>query len=266
MIIIQFLIIILLIIITYINRVISKQYLLFNWHCDNYFNLKKNLTKKELRYVYNILNHSPIELLNKTMDGKRLSFISYCHEIINDNMISGKFAIGSILLPNLSYFYASDILKERNIIIPKYLWKKHYVFGGLGWDFNKDLFKIYFRCLDSKFIKNTDSLEIIESIKNKKKLNKILKDFYSKKYWKEGLLSFTYKNNKLYEKKIYLYPKYKNNYYQTFMLSNKRGIIIQKDNFDNNITNELTESYKKLNFELDTYSKYKNRLIMYFPK
>ena len=50
------------------------------------------------------------------------------------------------------------------------------------------------------------------------------------------------------------------------MLSNRRGIIIQKDNFDNKITNEITESYKKLNFELDTYSKYKNRLIMYFPK
>ena len=78
MIIIQIVILFLLLIITYINRVITKQYYLFNWHNKNFFNIKKYLTKNELRYVYNILNHSPIEMLNKTMDGKRLSFITYC--------------------------------------------------------------------------------------------------------------------------------------------------------------------------------------------
>ena len=265
MIIIQIVILVLLLVITYINRVITKQYYLFNWHNKNFFNIKKYLTKNELKYVYNILNHSPIEMLNKTMDGKRLSFITYSHELIDNNVKSGRFAIGSLLLPNLSYLYASDILKERNIIIPKYLLNKDYKFGGLGWDFKKHLFKIYFRCIDKKFIYNKDILEIINTIKDKNK-NKILKDFNSKKYWKEGLISFTYKKNILFEKKIYLYPKYKKNYYETYMLSNKRGIIIQKDNFDNKINNKVTKMYENINFKLDTYSSKKKSLVMYFPR
>jgi hypothetical protein len=274
MILLQLLIIIILFIITFINRVITKQYFLFNWYCEKYYNLKNELTNKELSYIYNILNLSPIELLNKTMDGKRLSFISYSHEMKDDNVTSGRFAIGSIMLPNLSYFYALDIFKERKIILPKYLFKKGYKFGGLGWDFNKDLFKVYFRCLNRKFIKNNDSLDIIQkiSLTQKQELNKILKDFNSKKYWREGLISFTFKNNMLYEKKLYLYPKYTYKY-QTYMLSDKRGIIVQEDVIDksNMIDNKVIQDYKNINFELDTYTKnkdIKNKeiLTMYFPK
>lgn len=269
MIFLQLILIIILFIITFINKVIKKQYFLFDWYCENYYNLKDKFTNNELNYIYNILNHSPIELLNKTMDGKRLSFISYSHEIKNDNIESGRFAIGSIMLPNLSFVYALDILKERKIILPKYLFTKNYKFGGLGWDFTKDSFKVYFRCLDSTFIKNKDSLDIIQkiSISKKSKLKKILKDFKSNKYWKEGLISFIYKNNVLYEKKIYLYPKYSYKHV-TYMLSDKRRIIIQKDilNKSKIINNKIIEEYKKIGFELDTYTNHKNKLTMYFPK
>tara|TARA_B100001123_G_scaffold378119_1_gene446017 strand:+ start:153 stop:962 length:810 start_codon:yes stop_codon:yes gene_type:complete len=269
MILFQVFIIIVLFIITFINRVIKKQYFLFNWYCKKYYNLEDKLTKKELKYIYNIFNLSPIELLNKTMDGKRLSFITYSHQLKDNDVISKRFAIGSIMLPNLSLFYALDIFKDRNITLPNYLFKKNYIFGGLGWDFNKDLFKVYFRCLNSNFIKNKDSLHIINEIKktNKKKINRILKDYKTKKYWKEGLISFTYKNNKLYEKKLYLYPKYS---YKniTYMLSDKRGIIIQEDiiNKNNSIQNDIIDDYKKINFELDTYTKDKDTITMYFPK
>jgi hypothetical protein len=294
MIFIQLMTIIILFIITFINRVIKKQYLLFEWYCEKYYNLKNKFTKNELKYVYHILNHSPIELLNKTMDGKRLSFISYSHELNNknnknnnnknknnnnknnNNVSSGRFAIGSIMMPDLSFMYALDILKERKIVLPKYLFTKDYKFGGLGWDYTKKSFKIYFRCLNSSFLRNNDSLDIVESIKtlsnsNKYKLKKIMKEYYSNKYWKEGLLSFVYIDNHLYEKKIYLYPKY--SYKKiTYMLSDKRGIILQKDiidkidNIDNKIYNTLIEEYKKIGFKLDTYTKNKNKLIMYFPR
>lgn len=287
MIFVQLILIIILFIITFINRVIKKQYFLFNWYCENYYNLKNNFTKNELKYVFNILNHSPLELLNKTMDGKRLSFISYSHELSNnddnddngnnDDIISGRFAIGSIMLPDLSLMYALDILKERKIILPKYLFSKEYKFGGLGWDYTKNSFKIYFRCLDSSFLRNDDSLDIVKNIRNLKKSNKyklrkILKDYHSNKYWKEGLLSFVYVNNNLYEKKLYLYPKYSYKYH-TYMLSDKRGIIIQNDiidkthNIDSKIyNNTLIEEYKRIGFELDTYTKNKHKLILYFPK
>jgi hypothetical protein len=272
MVLLKLLFIFILFIITFINRVINKQYFLFNWHCKKYDDFKKAFTLNELNYVYNILNYSPIELLNKTMDGKRLSFISYSHELKNNDITSGRFAIGSIMLPNLSFFYALNILKERDIIIPNYLLKKDYIFGGLGWDINKKIFKVYFRCLNRNFIKNKDSLAIIDKLlkadeKTKIRLTKILKDFRSNKYWKEGLVSFTYENNKLCEKKIYLYPKYSYKF-KTYMLSDKRGIIKQEDiiNSNNSIDNKIIQDYKSIKFELDTYTKIKNKVTMYFPK
>ena len=266
MIIIKLLIIQLLLLITFFNKVINKQYYLFNWYCKRYYNLKESLTKNEIKYIYNIFNLSPIELFNKTMDGKRLSFVTYSHELKDNNkLFSGKFAIGSIVFPHLSFHYALEILNERKIVLPRFLFNNNkYIFGGLGWDFHKKIFKIYFRAISSTFIKDKESVNIIKNIKDKR-INKILKDFNTNKYWKEGLISFSYKKNKLYEKKLYLYPKYsyKN---LTYMLSTKRGIIIQKDVFNKNINNSIIEDYNKINFELDTYSKTKNGIIMYFPK
>ena len=46
MILLQLLFIIILFGITFINRVINKQYFLFNWYCEKYHNLKKSFTKK----------------------------------------------------------------------------------------------------------------------------------------------------------------------------------------------------------------------------
>ena len=250
---------------TIINKVIKKQYFLFDWYCKNFYNIKKGLTKNELKYIYNIFNHSPIEILNKTMDGKRLSFISYSHKIKNNNVESDRFAIGSILLPNLSLMYAMDILKERNIILPEYLLlDKNIKFYGLGWEFKNKIFKIYFRIFGKKNIKKT---HLFQLIKNKK----IIKAFNTPKYWDECLISFSYKNNKLYENKIYLYPKYNSKINYTYMISDKRGIIKQYDYFeDNNSNNYLSQNiinkYKKIDMYLDTYSEYKDTKILYFPR
>jgi len=270
MITVQLIIIILLFLITFVNKIITKHYFLFNWYCKNYFNLKKRLTQNELKYIFNIFNHSPIELLNKTMDNKRLSFITYSHIISKNNKTniqSGRFSIGSILFPDLAFTYALDILKERSIILPKFLLTKKYKFGGLGWDFNKDYFKIYFRCLHRNFL-NTHK-DIIQNI-NDKRIERILKEYKTKKYWKEGILSFTYKNNKLIERKIYVYPKYMKNKYVTYMLSDKRGLIKQTDihkyEGKNLYEKELINSYEKINIKLDTISKDKDSTIFYFPK
>ena len=72
---------------------------------------------------------------------------------------------------------------------------------------------------------------------------------------------------KLYEKKIYLYPKYSYKFI-TYMLSDKRGIIEQKDilNQNNIIDNKIIQHYKSINFELDTYTKDNDKITMYFPK
>lgn len=261
-------IIIILIIITFFNKIISKHYFLFNWYCNAFFNFKEKLTKKELKYIYNVFNHSPIEILNKTMDGKRLSYMTFSHIINNTKVDSSRFCIGSIILPELSFHYALDILKERDIKLPKYLLTNSYKFGGLGWDFNKNYFKIYFRCLNKNFFyKHKD---IYDSIQNKL-MKQIKNDYKSNKYWKEGLISFTYKNNQLYEKKLYMYPKYSKKKSVTYMISNLRGIIkqvdiINQDNVNNEIGTKIIEEYKKINIKLDTISKVDNNQILYFPR
>jgi hypothetical protein len=265
MLIVNLLLLLIIIIITIVNKVIRKQYFLFNWYCENFYNIKQNVTKKELKYIYNTLNYSPIEILNKTMDGKRLSFISYSHKIKYNNIESDRFAIGSILLPDLSLMYSLDIFKERNIILPQYLLTdKNIKFYGLGWEFKNKIFKIYFRIFGKKNIKRNNLFKLL---KNKK----IKKDFNTEKYWDECLISFSYKNNKLYENKIYLYPKYNKKINYTYMISDKRGIIKQYDYFNNNtLNNKLGESiinkYKDIGIYLDTYSEYKDTKILYFPR
>lgn len=261
-------IIIILIIITFFNKIISKHYYLFNWYCDNFYDFKNVLSENELKYIYNIFNHSPIEVLNKTMDGKRLSYITFSHIIKDDIINSSRFSIGSIMLPNLSLNYALDILKDRNIILPKYLLSDDYKFGGLGWDLDNDYFKVYFRCLNKNFFYIHKNIYL--NCRNKKIFKKIQNEYKSNKYWKEGILSFTYKNNKLYEKKIYVYPKYNKKYLTTYMLSNIRGIIKQNDinnyNTNDKIEKKLIEKYNNRNFKLDTVSMSKEGKVFYFPK
>ena len=87
----------------------------------------------------------------------------------------------------------------------------------------------------------------------------------------EGLISFTYKNNQLYEKKLYMYPKYSKKKSVTYMISNLRGIIkqvdiINQDNVNNEIGTKIIEEYKKINIKLDTISKVDNNQILYFPR
>lgn len=276
----KILILIILYFFTIYNKMIIKQYKLFDFYNINYFNFKQYLTKKELSYIYFILNNSPIELFNKTMENKRLSYISYSHTINNNIIKSGRLSIGSVMMPDLAFTYALDIINERNIIIPKYLLSNDYKFGGLGWDFIQNRFKIYFRCINDRFMNLKDVKQIIEY--NKKIYNEddevniydIIDDYNDNKYWKEGIISFTYNNanNQEIEKKIYLYPKDKQKI--TYLISNIRGIIIQSDtnSYDdifktnNKEVKEIIDKYKNDKFYLDTYSKKDDNYILYFPK
>ena len=261
---IQIVIIIILFIITYSRNIIKKLHKLLDFYHDNYFPIKEYLSKKELDYINNIILYSPLDIWNMTMEGKRLSFISFSHEynIEEDEMTHGRFACGSILNYNMAFTDALDILKERNIVIPEYLVKRCR-FGGLGWDFNKNNFKIYFRFFNKKVLKN---------IYFTKKYSKEIKNL-GNKYWEEGIISLTYNQNKIIEEKVYLYPKYKDfkNNHETIMICSKRGIIKQIDIHDKNEHNyekidNLINQYKEDNIDLDTISKHKNKITIYFPK
>ena len=257
-------IIIILFIVTYSRNVINRLQKLFNLYNDKYYPIKEYLSEKELDYINFIMYNSPLDIWNFTMEGKRLSFISYSHEydIKEKRLISGRMACGSIYNSDIAMSYALDIFSERSITPPDYLIKLCR-FGGLGWDFNNNYFKIYFRFFDKNILNN---------LKFIKKYQKYVKRI-GNKYWGEGLISLTYNKTKLIEEKVYLYPKYKDfkENHDTIMLSSKRGVIKHTDIHDKNkynyeILNNLIDDYKKDGFTLDTISKYKDKITIYFPK
>lgn len=261
---IQIVIIIILFIITYSRNLIKKLNNLLDFYHNNYFPIKEYLSKIELNYINNIILYSPLEIWNMTMEGKRLSFLSFSHEynIEEDEIKHGRLACGSILNYDMAFTDALEILKERNIIIPEYLVKKCR-FGGLGWDFNTNNFKIYFRFFNKNILKNIKFVK-----KYSKEINKI-----GNKYWNEGIISLTYNKKNIIEEKVYLYPKYKDfkENHNTIMICSKRGIINQtdihnKNEFEYEKIDNLINQYKDEKIELDTISKHKNKITIYFPK
>ena len=257
-------IIIILFIFTYSRNIIKKLQGLFNFYNNNYYPIKDYLSEKELEYIDFVIYNSPIDIWNFTMEGKRLSFITYSHEydISEKRLISGRLACGSIYNYDMAMTYALEVFSERSIIIPDYLFNLCR-FGGIGWNFNNNNFKIYFRFFDKNILKNMKFLE-----RHEKYIKRI-----GNKYWNEGLISITYDRNKLIEEKVYLYPKYKDfkKNHDTIMLSSIRGVVKQtdihdKNEYDYDIINELIEKYKDKGIELDTISKHKNKINIYFPK
>ena len=172
---------------------------------------------------------------------KRLSYYTYSNEIKNNNVNSSRLAYGSVMFPSFIYKYAMEVLKERNIEISM----DNEIFGGLGWDIDNDIFKIYYIFKDYR--KYTDI-----------KKDNILKG---------GIISFSYKNNKFYEKKIYLYSI---DGITTYLISDKRKEI-QKDIYKNkndisDIGKKIINKYKKSGYNLDTINyRDKNNYVLYFP-
>jgi len=180
---------------------------------------------------------------------KRYSFYTYSHKVENTKVNSSRIAYGSVIAPSIVYPYALKVLKERHLdceIEPN----KNIYFYGLGWDIEQNHFKIYFR------------------YKNKYILPDTFKKYITENSSKEGLLSITYKNKIVIERKVYSYMFDKKN---TLLSSNKRKEY-QTDcnrytNHNLNVTGEeICKKYKEKNIVIDTINyQDKNNYTMYFP-
>lgn len=217
---------------------------LFNWYCDNYYNFKNKLSNLEIEFINKYFEYGKYELIKNMLFGKnRLSFYSYSLKVTEGVYKYDRFNIGSTIFP--IYNDIKDILYDKNIKLHK---KYHNNIHGIGWD--GDIFKIYIK---------------FDDINNIPFYDRFLADNYkwNNNYHKWGLLSFSYKKNKLFEKKLYLYH-IKNNI--TEMISNKRGTIIQiDDNLD--IINEsvINDMKTQFNYNIDTYVwKNKDNYCIYF--
>jgi hypothetical protein len=233
---------------------INYQKDIFNWHCQNIYPFHKRLTKNELKYIHNCINLSWTELFRFLFIFHdeiilRLSFFSYSHRVTKGNINKSRIAYGSVMSPNQAYKFSLPILKERKIKIPCSVGSNLF-FGGLGWDIDNNEFKIYYRFDD--FDKLLDEY---------RKLSK------GDNYLKKGILSWTYRDNKLIETKVYRYPLNKS---ETYLFSNKRTDIQKDRNYNideiNDIGKEIIAKYAEKYYKLDTITvKNKDNFTLYFP-
>ena len=248
----QFLYFIIFLILIKIITFIKYNLDVYKWHCHNIFPFDKYFTPNEKKYIDLCIKLSFLELLRPFLGNTfiyQLSYFSYSTEIKGNtinSINSSRIAYGTTVAPNYFYKYAEPILKERNIKLP--INSKNYKFGGLGWDFNNKIFKIY-------FIDNLN-LSSLNQFKN------------------QGILSFSYNfPGELIEKKLYLYPK--NNKNMTILFSKKRKE--KQINVNKNIKTILSKinktgkmiinKYKNNNYEIDTINyRNKDNFILYFPK
>lgn len=193
---------------------------------------------------------------------EHFSYYTYSHRVKGEQVNSSRIAYGSVERPDEAWVPAKPVLAERNIVLPPG-WEDHR-FYGLGWDFEADQFKVYFRTLDWRQAP-ADVLPLVEG-------------YDIEAHRGEALLSLTLEGNEVTERKVYLYPKESGNSAvrgQARMITDRRGEIIQDDlapsqeiPYDLNPTGKrIVEMYRlDLEEELDTIA-YKNSedFTLYFP-
>ena len=172
---ISILIFVLFIIVLYVSW--YKYYLYkYNFYCKNYFNFNKSFTKLEKEYLNICFKLIPLNLLYYVCYGLidknilRYSFITFSNRIKFQKVNSSCFAIGSILFTKLLNKYYKAILNERKIL-SEVNECDNIRFGGLGWDFENNILKIYYKFKNKKDLPN--------------KYEYLYKNYKSKKYLDE---------------------------------------------------------------------------------
>lgn len=231
--------------------------IIYNWCNKNIYNYHEKLNKSERLYIYICLLLSSSEIFKFIRCNKfisQLSFYSFSSEFKNKKMNSSRLAFGSTVLPEILYIFYKNVLKERGIDL---IQDNNLKFYGLGWDFENNIFKIYYRYFDI--------YKIDKSIQTVKKYN-------SKKYNKQGLLSYSYDiyTNKLVETKLYFYPlKNKNIAYLYSDKRNEKQVVVTNKEYYNKINKkgkDLIDKYNSFGIKLDTVNyRNKNNYVLYFP-
>lgn len=240
--------------------------MLFRWHCRNFYPFKKNMTVAERRYL-----KACFELLEEFRETSETGFekfssFTYSHRVKGDKVNSSRIAYGSVERPEEALAAALPVIRERGITIPADLASSPKArFGGLGWDIEDDQFKVYYRWLGLGNLPDS--------------LAPLVKDIDLGEHREECLLSFTYVNNALDEKKVYLYPKTERELpagvaNETWMVTSKRGLVHQYDLYYpsnwaaklNKAGRDIVAKYRSRRQGLDTIT-YVNEddFTLYFP-
>lgn len=240
----------------------------FTWHCRNYFNFRQAMSDTEWAYIETCFDLAAEEENHDWGEGPHYSYYTYSHRVRGESVNSSRLAYGSVARPEALLRLVEQILEQRKIELDPYFFEDdNSTFYLLGWDFEAEHFKVYFR------IENLSKLP-------QKDLKKLLKKCQEERY-DEGLVSFTYvpegdEGSKLHESKVYVYLKSKNlppgAYAEAHMITDQRGVVPQYDVSEdwrdrlNSTGQHLLDRYEALRQRLDTIAyKDKDNFTIYFP-
>lgn len=122
---------------------------------------------------------------------RHFSYFTYSHRVKGDQVNSSRLAYGSVVNPQEAWPPAKPVLAERGVTLPPG-WEQN-KFYGLGWDYSKEQFKVYFRTLDWRKVPED--------------LQSLIEGYSFEDYRGESLISLTFEGSEPVERKVYLYPK-----------------------------------------------------------
>lgn len=236
---------------------------LFQWHCRNFFNFRRHLTPTDKLYLESCF--ALAREWSEVSDGgyAHFSYYTYSHRVKGETVNSSRIAYGSVHNPEHAYEAAKPVIEHRGVRLPAGLAEEN-LFYGLGWDVEEGLFKVYFRTLDWR--------------KLPPELSDLVLDYNWNEHLPEALLSLTYAENELFERKVYLYPKQSVDTPgvrgQARMITDNRGEVLQDDlapssviPYDLNATGKaILEKYKEIGEPLDTIAYTSpDDFTLYFP-
>lgn len=236
---------------------------LFRWHCLHFFDFESALSKEEHKYLRKCW--SLCQSYQEISEGgyRHFSYYTYSHRIQGTSVNSSRLAYGSVSHPTPAFRAAGRVLKHRGIELPDSLTRQT-KFYGLGWDIEKEQFKVYFRAL------SWPSLD--------RSFLELAGDQEPGRHREEALLSVTFSGTEMVEKKLYLYPleHLLPDGLQGFarMFTDRRGEVSQEDldprkvgaHEYNETGRKIIEAYEEIGETLDTVA-YRNseEFTLYFP-
>jgi hypothetical protein len=236
---------------------------LFRWHCKHFFDFQAALSAEERKYLRSCWRLA--ESYQEVSEGgyRHFSYYTYSHRVKDSDANSTRLAYGSVHHPAQAFRAAQPVLASRNIEPPEAL-TRNTKFYGLGWDFHKGHFKVYFRSLDWSCL-HPDFLALAQG-------------YDPSEHRREALLSVTYVQGDIKERKLYLYPKdhLLPGGVQGFarMITDRRGEVSQEDldpkkveqHTYNDTGRKIIEMYKDIGESLDTVAyQDKDQFTLYFP-
>ena len=238
---------------------------LFAWHCETFYDLEARLRPSELFYLHTCFSLATDYVEVSPSGYAHFSYYTYSHRVAGDRVNASRFAYGSIKNPVSALDAAQDVLRWREITIdPELLALDTVHFYGLGWDLEAGDFKIYLRC---------DDVNALPAERNL-----LPEDLRQNPIRAEGLVSFTYRDDRLREEKLYVYPTGQIDddsvRGEAKMATSARGVVSQLDVIDNAVWKErvndvgrrIIEAYEEIGEHLDTIAfQDRDHFTLYFP-